>query len=81
MQTYLVQYRQNGEWRNYTADDGTPVEFIFLNHAQSVARDLSAFVDNLPNNATDWRIRDSQGNTLSVPVKNVPSWLLEAHQS
>lgn len=61
MKTYIIQYNKNGHWQNYLANDKTTVEFLFLNHARSVAADLGAFVGTLPYSKKHWQIVDSTG--------------------
>jgi hypothetical protein len=60
MKTYRLQYRDKDQWRDYTAHDKTPIEFLSFTHAQSVAADLMG-LKCFPIDYQKWQICDSTG--------------------
>lgn len=59
--TYIIQYHNGSDWRNFVAEDGSNVEFIAKNHAVFVAKAI-ANDNNYPGLVGYfWRIVDSHG--------------------
>jgi len=65
---FKIQYNTNGSWKTYTSDDGNDIQFLTLDAAQSVAKDMSS-CDNYPSESKNWKIKDSVGNEFSLTSK------------
>jgi hypothetical protein len=66
MTTYIILYKGQLGWTNYTDDDGYNVEFITKNGAITVAKDLAASSELHPSQNESWKILDSHGNAFPL---------------